>query len=68
MVLIVVGLYSFLWGKKNEKKGMPQKPIVADAELSNITDLIAGAESTATVVPSSSPPNTVDFEPEIPHR
>ncbi|WVY90659.1 hypothetical protein V8G54_036173 [Vigna mungo] len=46
----------------NEKKGITQQPIVAAAEVSNISDLIAGAESTATVVPSSSPLNTLDLE------
>ncbi|XP_022637811.1 WAT1-related protein At5g64700 isoform X2 [Vigna radiata var. radiata] len=68
MVLIIVGLYSFLWGKSNEKKGITQQPIVAAAEVSNISDLIAGAESTATVVPSSSPLNTLDLQHDAPHK
>ncbi|BAT81580.1 hypothetical protein LR48_Vigan07g182600 [Vigna angularis] len=68
MVLIIVGLYSFLWGKRNEKMGITQQPIVAAAEVSNISDLIAGAESTATVVPSSSPLNTLDLEHDAPHK
>ncbi|XP_027938467.1 WAT1-related protein At1g44800-like [Vigna unguiculata] len=68
MVLIMVGLYSFLWGKSNEKKGMTQQPIVAAAEVSNVTDLIAGPESTATVVPSSSPLNTITLVSETPYK
>ncbi|CAJ1970587.1 unnamed protein product [Sphenostylis stenocarpa] len=68
MVLIMVGLYSFLWGKSNETKSTAQQPIEAAAEVSNMTDLIAAAESAATVVPSSSPVNIVDFKLEMPDK
>lgn len=55
MVLIITGLYSFLWGKKNENPRLPQTNVAA-AELStSVTDDPAVAQSTAVVVPSSSP-------------
>ena len=64
MILIMVGLYSFLWGKNNETKCMVQQPIVSTAEVSNVTDLSSGAESMATIVPNSSPTNSVILELE----
>ncbi|KAG5052708.1 hypothetical protein JHK87_004906 [Glycine soja] len=64
MILIMVGLYSFLWGKNNETKRMVQQPIVSTAEVSNVTDLSTGAESVATIVPNSSPTNSVILELE----
>ncbi|KAK7385477.1 hypothetical protein VNO78_31198 [Psophocarpus tetragonolobus] len=63
MVLIMVGLYSFLWGKNNEIH-TPQQSIVATAEASSVTDLLAGAESTAIVMPNSSPMNHIVIELE----
>ncbi|TKY56412.1 WAT1-related protein [Spatholobus suberectus] len=59
VLLIILGLYSFLWGKNNETMRMAQQPNVAAAEVSSMTELLAGAQSTATVIPSSSPMNTV---------
>ncbi|KHN46200.1 Auxin-induced protein 5NG4 [Glycine soja] len=64
MILIMVGLYFFLWGKNNETKRMVQQPIVSIAEVSNVTDLSTGAESVATIVPNSSPTNSVILELE----
>ncbi|XP_061339134.1 WAT1-related protein At1g09380-like [Gastrolobium bilobum] len=65
MVLIIMGLYCFLWGKKNEKQRLPQ-PNVAAAEVSTTMadDELAGVQSTAIVVPSSSPNNSVVLEIE----
>ncbi|XP_004516639.2 WAT1-related protein At5g64700-like [Cicer arietinum] len=54
MVLIIVGLYSFLWGKTNDMLRLPQTN-VATSELSTImVDDSSIAQSTAVVVPSSS--------------
>ncbi|KAG5111154.1 hypothetical protein JHK82_040377 [Glycine max] len=59
MVLIMVGLYSFLWDKNNETMRTAQQPIVAAAEISNVTDFPARAESIATIVTSSSRMNSI---------
>jgi len=64
MVLIMVGLYSFLWGKNIETMRTVQQPIVAVAGISKVIDLPDGAESMATVVTSSSPMNFVVLELE----
>ncbi|KAK7301014.1 hypothetical protein RJT34_11869 [Clitoria ternatea] len=63
MVLIITGLYSFLWGKKNEKS--TAQPNVAAAEVSTtMADEATMAESTATVVPTSSPTDIVVLQIE----
>jgi len=62
MVLIIVGLYYFLWGKRNEMACSPQTTVAA-AELStSMVDDPALAQSRAVVVPSSSPNESVDIE------
>ncbi|XP_027368428.1 WAT1-related protein At1g09380-like [Abrus precatorius] len=64
MVLIIMGLYSFLWGKQNEIQHLPQ-PNVSAAEVStNVPDEPVVAQATATVVPSSSPMESVVLEIE----
>ena len=62
MVLIIVGLYYFLWGKRNEMPCSPQTNVAA-AELSTImVDDPTLAQSRAVVVPSSSPNENVHIE------
>ncbi|RHN65818.1 putative EamA domain-containing protein [Medicago truncatula] len=62
MVLIIVGLYYFLWGKRNEMPCSPQTNVAA-AELSTImVDDPTLAQSRAVVVPSSSPDEIVHIE------
>jgi len=64
MILIMVGLYSFLWGKNNETICTVQQPILAAAKISNVIDLSTQAESMTTLMTSSSPMNLVVLEPE----
>lgn len=55
MVIIIMGLYSFLWGKTNEIPKMSQKN-VGTGEVSTTINIDSGvAQSTAVVVPCSSP-------------
>ncbi|XP_020205504.1 WAT1-related protein At5g64700 isoform X2 [Cajanus cajan] len=61
MVLIITGLYFFLWGKKNDTQHLPQ-PIVAAVEGSTV--MADGPQSTCTVIQSSSPINAVVLEIE----
>jgi len=59
MVLIIVGLYYFLWGKRNEVPRLPQTNVAA-AELStSIADHSTVTQSSAVVVPSSLPNESV---------
>lgn len=56
MFLILIGLYSFLWGKGKETQCMLQ----ASGEVSTtMAAESAGVHSTATVVPSFSPRHAV---------
>ena len=64
MVLIITGLYSFLWGKRKETKSLPQANVAAGEVSTSIAAEPAGAPSTAVVVPSSSPINSVVLEVE----
>ncbi|XP_027368427.1 WAT1-related protein At5g64700-like [Abrus precatorius] len=65
VVLIMLGLYSFLWGKSNETVLMAQPtPNIAASEVASMTNLPAGVQSTATVAPSSSPVSSVVLEIE----
>nr|KYP36513.1 Auxin-induced protein 5NG4 [Cajanus cajan] len=58
VVFIIVGLYSFLWGKSKETMLITQQPNVADTEESDIIDLIPAGQSPAAVVPSFSHTNS----------
>ncbi|KAE9596011.1 putative EamA domain-containing protein [Lupinus albus] len=60
MVLIIMGLYSFLWGKKKETQLLPQ-PNVAAGKVASMATEPAGMQSIA-IVPSSSPKNSVVLE------
>ncbi|PNX83412.1 auxin-induced protein 5ng4-like [Trifolium pratense] len=63
MVLIILGLYFFLWGKKNEIPRLPQTNVAAgELSTSITTDDSFQAQSTAVVGPSSSPDKTVLVE------
>lgn len=53
MVLIIMGLYYFLWGKRNEVPRLPQTNVAA-AELST-----SMADHSTVVVPSSFPNESV---------
>ncbi|KAK7385479.1 hypothetical protein VNO78_31200 [Psophocarpus tetragonolobus] len=54
MALIIMGLYSFLWGKNNDTKSLPQ------TKGSTGTDNgLTLARTTSTVVPSASPIDTI---------
>ncbi|XP_061364036.1 WAT1-related protein At5g07050-like [Gastrolobium bilobum] len=56
MVLILIGLYSFLWGKRKETQCLPQPNIEAgQVSTSMVVAESAGVHATALVVPSSSP-------------
>ncbi|KAI4307007.1 hypothetical protein L6164_030242 [Bauhinia variegata] len=57
MVSIICGLYSFLWGKRREMKTLPQANVAAGEVLTGITPSAPGSQSTAAVMPSSSPEN-----------
>ncbi|KAJ1431759.1 EamA domain [Sesbania bispinosa] len=65
MVLIISGLYSFLWGKTNEKPRLPQTNVAA-AEMSTsmADDPAMMQQSTAVVVPSPSSHESVVLEIE----
>ncbi|CAL0315595.1 unnamed protein product [Lupinus luteus] len=60
MVLIIMGLYSFLWGKRKETQFLPQ-PNVAAGEVASLATEPAGVQSIA-IVPSSSPNDNVVLE------
>ncbi|MED6185257.1 hypothetical protein PIB30_055289 [Stylosanthes scabra] len=57
MVMIISGLYSFLWGKKKEPKSLAQSNVVAAEVSTNMVAEPAGPQATAVVVPSASSPN-----------
>ena len=59
MVLIIVGLYCYLWGKRKEPPSLPQPNVAAGEVSTSMTAESTGVQSTATVVPSSSPCGTV---------
>ncbi|KAJ7959467.1 WAT1-related protein [Quillaja saponaria] len=59
MVLIIVGLYSFLWGKTEEIKRLAQKNVATTAGAEVSTGIVdAGVQSTVMPLPSTSPTNT----------
>ncbi|OIW02510.1 hypothetical protein TanjilG_12824 [Lupinus angustifolius] len=60
MVLIIIGLYSFLWGKNKETQCLPQ-PNVAAGEVASMATEPVGMQSIA-IVPSSSPKDSVILE------
>ncbi|GAU25739.1 hypothetical protein TSUD_216700 [Trifolium subterraneum] len=62
MVLIIVGLYYFLWGKRNEIPKLPQSNVAASALSTSIADDPLVAQSTAVVAPTSSPDKSVLVE------
>ena len=67
MVLIISGLYSFLWGKKKEPKSLVQSNVVA-AEVS-ADSAVPQAQATAVVVPRvSSPTSNVVLEIETTNK
>jgi hypothetical protein len=58
MVLIILGLYFFLWAKKNETPLLPQTNVVAGELSTSMTiDESFQAQSTDVVTPISSLPN-----------
>ncbi|MED6160500.1 hypothetical protein PIB30_052000 [Stylosanthes scabra] len=57
MVMIISGLYSFLWGKMKEPKCLAQSNVVAAEVSTNMVAEPAGPQATAVVVPSASSPN-----------
>ncbi|CAJ1970588.1 unnamed protein product [Sphenostylis stenocarpa] len=64
MVLIIMGLYLFLWGKKKDTQSLAQ-PNVADAEGSTMMgDGLSAAQSASTVVTSASPTDSVVLQVE----
>ncbi|TKY56413.1 WAT1-related protein [Spatholobus suberectus] len=64
MVLIIMGLYSFLWGKKNDTQRLPQPNVAVGEGSTRMADGLTSAQSTSTVVPTASPTNTVVLEIE----
>ncbi|KAL2317541.1 hypothetical protein Fmac_031417 [Flemingia macrophylla] len=64
MVLIITGLYFFLWGKKNDTQHLPGQIAAAAKGSTIMSDELTGPQSTSTVMPSSSPVNTVVLEIE----
>lgn len=64
MVLIIMGLYYFLWGKKKEAQRLPQPSVAAGVVSTSLDIEPAGVQSTAIVVPSSSPNHSVVLEIE----
>lgn len=61
MVLIIFGLYSFLWGKRGEKQNLPQ-PNVAAGEVS--TGMLAESTTLQSMVAPSTSPNNTDIHIE----
>lgn len=62
MVLIIAGLYSFLWGRHKDMKATPQPPQPPLKEISGGGDVeermeSGGLQSAAAVVPTTSPIN-----------
>jgi secreted protein with Ig-like and vWFA domain len=58
MVLIILGLYFFLWAKKNETSRSPQTNVAAgELSTSMAIDESFQAQSTGVVTPISSLPN-----------
>jgi hypothetical protein len=65
MVLIILGLYFFLWAKKNETPLLPQTNVVAGELSTSMTiDESFQAQSTDVTPISSLPNKTVHFEIE----
>ncbi|WJX58138.1 hypothetical protein P8452_43623 [Trifolium repens] len=65
MVLIILGLYFFLWGKKNETPILPQTNVAAgELSTSMAIDDSFQAQSTDVVTPSSLPNKSVHLEIE----
>ena len=73
MVMIISGLYSFLWGKTKESKRAARQNAKAD-EQGVVNIELGGPQLTATVVPSSSPDrdnivdNYIDVESQVVHK
>jgi len=55
MVLIIMGLYSFLWSKKNDTQKLSQPNVAAAEGSTMMADGLTATQSTSTVVPSASP-------------
>ncbi|KAK7372873.1 hypothetical protein VNO80_06263 [Phaseolus coccineus] len=64
MVLIIMGLYSFLWGKKNDTQKLPQPDVAAAEGSTMMADGLTPTQSTSAVVPSASPTDSVILEIE----
>ncbi|KAK2376342.1 hypothetical protein P8452_48376 [Trifolium repens] len=62
MVLVIMGLYYFLWGKRNMIPHLPQPNIAAATLSTSMADDPPMAQSTAIIVPSSSPDESVLVE------
>ncbi|KAK7321323.1 hypothetical protein VNO77_31850 [Canavalia gladiata] len=77
MVLIIVGLYFFCWVKGRRQKqislvperkhthktqGTPESDVETAKGSTSIDDELTGTQSTATEIPSSSPPNNLLIE------
>ncbi|OWM79697.1 WAT1-related protein At1g43650-like [Punica granatum] len=54
-ILIITGLYSYLWGKRKESKAVPRQAHLATVDVEAAEIESVGASSTAVIVPSSSP-------------
>jgi len=54
MILILTGLYSFLWGKGKETETMAEASIQVSISTQSV-----GVHSTAMVVPNISPSNAI---------
>ncbi|KAI4338063.1 hypothetical protein L6164_016417 [Bauhinia variegata] len=57
MVLIICGLYSFLWGKRTETEALPQANAAAGEVSMSVDPSAAALQGTAIVMPSPSPNN-----------
>ncbi|KAI5381836.1 hypothetical protein KIW84_UN0392 [Lathyrus oleraceus] len=55
MILIILGLYYFLWGKRNEMPHMSQTNVAASELSISMTDDATVHKSTTTIASSSSP-------------
>ncbi|KAK9292596.1 hypothetical protein L1049_020570 [Liquidambar formosana] len=63
MAMIIVGLYSFLWGRKNESRSLPP-PNVA-GEVTTVVPESTGLQTTASVMPTNSHSDSVIHVEEV---
>jgi len=62
MVLIIMGLYFFLWGKNNDTQNLAQPNVAAAEGSTMMADELTTNQSTSTVVPSASPTDSAVLE------